>query len=98
MRATDWAIQTDIETVKKRNAGRRHFNAVRKFRASLRRVKVTELALEMQGLFTDWGLQTRIARRLGVSRSTICRDFQAIMALCRQGKPCPLCGHKVIHF
>jgi hypothetical protein len=30
------------------------------------------------GFFGDWGFQAEAARRLGVHRSTVCRDFRMI--------------------
>jgi hypothetical protein len=38
------------------------------------------------------GLQARIARELGVSRSTVCRDIAAMDEEVRRGLPCRLCG------
>jgi hypothetical protein len=40
---------------------------------------------------TGRGVQATIARRLGVNRSTICRDVRAILAELNGG-PCPFCG------
>jgi DNA invertase Pin-like site-specific DNA recombinase len=55
--------------------GRRHYNAIRTLNAQTRRVAVIEL-LHKHG--RAHGVQTRIARELGVSRSTISRDIAAL--------------------
>jgi hypothetical protein len=60
-----------------RAGGRRHYNAVRQFRALARRLKVLELA-DRFGLFLR-GAQARIARELGVHRSTVCRDLKVLL-------------------
>jgi hypothetical protein len=77
----DWSRLTDWETVCRRNAGRRHYNATRTVRRALRRREVARLLLKYGGLYgpASHGLQARIARQLGVNRSTICRDVWAIL-------------------
>ena len=59
------------DAVCRRAGGRRHYNAVRQFQAAQR-------LLQVLALLNDFGLgrgsQSRIAERLGVHRSTICRD------------------------
>jgi hypothetical protein len=42
-----------------------------------------------KGKLFERGNQARLARELGVSRATICRDVRAILAW---GHPCPCCG------
>ena len=75
MRATNWSQRTDPEKVAKRAAGRTHYNRVRQSHAFQRLREVVRL----QGLFGfGHGTQAEIARHLGVSRSTICRDFKKI--------------------
>jgi hypothetical protein len=71
-----WEARTDFETVCRRAAGRRAFNAKRRFLRLVRRRKVFDL-LEIYGLRT-WGACTRIARELGVHRSTVARDYIAL--------------------
>ena len=72
----DWNKPTTSDEAYRRASGRRHYNAVRKLRASFRRTQVVRL-LRVYGLL-DWGVQSRIAEQLGVSRATICRDIKAI--------------------
>jgi hypothetical protein len=55
--------------------GRRAYNRLRQLRADYRLTRVAEL-LHQTGLGRGW--QTRVAEALGVSRSTICRDFQRL--------------------
>ena len=80
-----WSDRTDPETVARRVAGRRHYNAVRTFRAALRRREVAALLLD--GLS-----QSDIARQLGVHRSTICRDMVSLRDMARAEVVCPVCG------
>jgi hypothetical protein len=56
--------------------GRRKYNAARKTHKQWRRAQIIVRTASM-GRDT-WGLQAALAEALGVSRSTICRDFQAI--------------------
>lgn len=88
----NWSAPTDFETVKRRAAGRRHYNAWRHFLALYRRRQVAKLLLQNgKGLFTR-GVQTEIAQVLHVHRSTINRDIKALLAVAAPGRPCPLCG------
>ena len=65
-------MPTDYESLSKRAAGRYRYNRLRQFRATMRLVEVV-------ALLKDFGLgrgsQPQIAERLGVHRSTICRDM-----------------------
>ena len=60
------------DAICRRAGGRRHYNRLCQFRANQRFTQVIELLCE-----TGYrrGYQTRMAERLGVSRSTICRDL-----------------------
>jgi HTH domain len=88
----NWTTPTDFETVCRRTAGRRHYNAWRHFLALDRRKQVCELLFQKsKGLFTR-GVQTEIAQVLHVHRSTIHRDIKALLAAGGPGCPCPLCG------
>jgi hypothetical protein len=93
----DWGDSTDWETVCRRNAGRRHYNAVRSLRRALRRREVARLLLEYSqrsgGL--AHGLQARIARELGVSQGTVSRDVRFLLEQGRRACACPLCGSRV---
>src|SRR5438132_11335174 len=59
-----------------RAGGRRRYNSVRQFNSTLRRAQVIELAKE-HGL--GRGARAQIARELGVHRSTITRDLDAVL-------------------
>ena len=89
--SNNWSDSTTFDEVCRRASGRRHYNSVRQFRALMRRREVLELMANL-GDPLAWGSRARIARQLGVSRSTICRDFQYILVRMREGKTCPLCG------
>jgi hypothetical protein len=67
-----WSAQTDFETVCKRAAGRRRYNAERRAKARERFKIVIQLTVPPEG--RKRGTQARLARALGVHRSTICRD------------------------
>jgi hypothetical protein len=68
---------TTWEEVCKRAAGRCRYNACRRVRALCRRLEVCR-RLGKYGM-TDRGVQARIARELGVSRSTVCSDMRALI-------------------
>jgi len=76
------------DEVERRASGRRHYNSVRHFRATLRQMQVARLLAQ--------GVRRRvvIARQLGVHPSTISRDIQMLMAL-RPGA-CPTCGRSFV--
>jgi hypothetical protein len=78
-----WHAPTDLPTVAKRAGGRRRFNAVRQLRAELRRRELRRLIAELNaagGCFLlTHGAQAGFARRLGVHRSTICRDVRRLL-------------------
>ncbi len=79
MSATNWNLAQPASAVARRAGGRRHYNAIRIARANLRRWDIGTLLREIG---FERGYQAELARRLGVSRSTICRDlgmaFEAI--------------------
>jgi hypothetical protein len=83
-----WTAETTPEAAARRAGGRRHYNAWRQHLAFYRRVKLSRLLFAKGKLF-ERGNQARLARELGVSRATICRDVRAILAW---GHPCPCCG------
>jgi hypothetical protein len=85
---TAWSQRIDTGAAYRRASGRRHHNAVRRFRRERRRAEVARL-LTCKGALFRRGLQTELARELNVSRSTICRDLAYLLRL---GWPCPHCG------
>jgi len=74
MSATNWSKPIDWPTVSRRAAGRRRYNSRRTSRVLHRRFQASQL-LEEVGYPLKRGWQSELARRLGVHRSTICRDF-----------------------
>jgi IS30 family transposase len=70
-----WSDPTDPRNAARRAGGRRRYNATRQFLAAERRLKVARLVHEYGN---DWGVRARIAQELGVHRSTVTRDIQAI--------------------
>lgn len=79
------------DTVNRRAGGRRRINAERKRQAWERRLRILD---EINGAFLllPHGMQTRLAARFGVSRSTICRDIEAIREEWRKARRCGVCG------
>ncbi len=65
--SNNWSTPTTPEIAARRAGGRRHYNAVRRFRAMHRRNEVARMLLEGKK-------QIEIARYLRVSPSTISRD------------------------
>ena len=53
-----------------------HYNSLRKYRALMRQIEVLRLFDVYQGFI--YRVQAKIARELGVSRSTVCRDVKKI--------------------
>lgn len=76
MHRTAWAAFAAPDIVRRRCGGRRRWNAVRKARMLERRKDVAKLLLR---LGHRPGVQSEMARRLNVHRSTICRDLKAIL-------------------
>lgn len=87
--SNNWSDRVSDSEAARRAGGRARWNAVRQVRRELRRVDVAKL---MRHYGLDRGSQTAIARCLGVSRSTVCRDVRAILAEMNEGGPCPICG------
>jgi hypothetical protein len=81
-----WASPASWDEVCRRAAGRRRYHAVRRVRRELRRKQVLELLVRHGH---GHGVQARIARELGVSQATICRDVRALLP---SHAPCPRCG------
>ncbi len=76
------------DEVCRRAGGRRRYNYGRRVRAMLRRKKVGELMNQL-GWFTT-GIPAQVARLLGVSRSTVCRDLRWI----ERDDPCRAPGQR----
>jgi AraC-like DNA-binding protein len=76
-----------VDWVFRRAGGRRRYNALRHSKQLHRRVQVADL-LDKYG-WPQHGSIAAIARELGVHRSTVLRDLQALHRLSR---PCPRCG------
>jgi hypothetical protein len=85
---TEWSQRIDTGAAYRRASGRRHYNAVRRFIQALRRAELAERLACKDALFRR-GLQTELARELGVSRATVCRDMAYLLRL---GWPNPTCG------
>jgi hypothetical protein len=66
-----------LDDVARRAGGRRHYNAIRPLRATMRRQQVISL-LRAHGW--SYGSQRRVAATLGVSSATVCRDIEALRA------------------
>ncbi len=73
-----------------RAGGRRHYNTWRRDLAFMRRGDVLAYWRVSRGAP---GWQAKAAAALGVHRSTITRDVEALRAEMRLGSPCPMCGH-----
>jgi hypothetical protein len=86
----DWSARVPTHEMQRRAGGRRGLNAVRQFRADLRRLEVSR-RLRAYGLLRR-GAQARIARELGVSEATISRDVAVLMGTAPRAGRCPLCG------
>jgi HTH domain len=82
-----WSAPTTPDEMARRAGGRKRYNTWRKSMAFYRRCEISRL-LTAQGAFRR-GYQTKLARQLGVSRATVCRD---VAALRREGRPCTACG------
>ncbi len=77
MRATTWSNWTTSDDAARRAGGRRHYNARRHLLAELRRSALVDYLLETGAL--PFGRGAELARRFGVSRSTMCRDLGQVM-------------------
>jgi hypothetical protein len=85
---SEWSRSTSSDEAQRRASGRRQYNSVRHVRAIVRR---QEVAVLLDQLGYGHGVQVVIARRLGVSPSTISRDVAAILAAPQR---CPRCGYE----
>jgi hypothetical protein len=87
--ASSWSQPVSTDEAQRRASGRRRHNALRHIAQARRRTEVARRLAEMKrGL--PQGIQTELARELGVAPSTICRDIAALLREHRL--PCPHCG------
>jgi hypothetical protein len=68
------------DEISRRAGGRRRHNAQRAIAAAARRQQVAALLGQFDRPFA-YGTRAVLARRLGVSRATICRDLQVLAGL-----------------
>ena len=78
MRATNWTDATTAEEAAKRAAGRRRFNRWRQLLATQRLGLIVDILTRNGWTGREWGIRAKIARELGVSRSTVARDMQHV--------------------
>jgi hypothetical protein len=76
----DWQRDVTADEAARRAGGRRRYNAERRLRAFLRLRKVADVLFATQ----EWRprgfiRQAALARQLGVSRSTVCRDVHKLI-------------------
>lgn len=83
MNKVSWSHPTNADEVARRAGGRRLYNSVRQLQANLRRFEVAEMMLGYD--VDEHGTQAKVARRLGVSQSTIGRDVKWLLANNRGG-------------
>jgi hypothetical protein len=76
-----WTAFNSFDAVCRRAAGRSRYHALRRFQRAQRRCQVAHL-LGKYGL-GRYGVLSRIARDLGVHRSTITRDVAVLLAEAR---------------
>ena len=87
MGTVNWSTPTDWQTVCRRAAGRRKYNALRTFKAHQRRQTLLELVRDLGGM--ERGFQAKIAAALHVHPSVISKDLKKILPL---SKVCDGCG------
>lgn len=79
MRATNWGATTSNRAVALRAGGRRRYNAERQAARERRRRLLVRLCFRHGSWAFAYRLGAELARHLGVSRATICRDLAAVM-------------------
>jgi hypothetical protein len=75
-----WSVPTTREAAARRAGGRRAYNCRRRLAQTVRRAEVMR-RVACKGGFFRRGIQAEVARELGVSRSTICRDIDYLLRL-----------------
>ena len=96
-RRGDWSAPASDDEAAVRAGGRRRYNRERQLFAELRRSQLIGLIIQGRHGFFDHGLRTRLAARLGVHRTTIGRDIEAILEESRPTRTCPACGCTTRH-
>lgn len=81
-----WSTKTTPEIAAKRAGGRRHYNMYRHLKQTQRRLTVSQLLFDdllgMErplGRLIPWGIQKKIAEKLGVSEGTVSRDIRSML-------------------
>lgn len=85
MNRSEWGKPTSTTEANARAAGRRKYNAERGRQRDLRLAKIQEIMdreyTESTLCVREHGLYAALARHLGVSRSTVCRDMRALLTV-----------------
>jgi len=85
-----WHNPTSTAEAIARARGRARYNSKRHLEAVVRRAAVLHLYLKFGG---ERGAQSRIAKILGVDRSTVCRDLRVAISV--NSHPCPTCKTRI---
>jgi len=81
------------EEICRRAGGRRHYSAVRKFRAEYRRAHLIFTTADELGLsIFRHGTAAAVARKLGLHRSTVSRDLQRMIREASAQQACRVFG------
>ncbi|MBW4538995.1 MAG: hypothetical protein KME43_07580 [Myxacorys chilensis ATA2-1-KO14] len=71
----NWRDRISNEQCHRRASGRNHINAIRSFQRQLRQREAIALYRELLGtgcgFLDNWGVQSEVARRMGLARSTV---------------------------
>jgi hypothetical protein len=73
---TTWNAETSDSEAARRAGGRRRYNQMRQAKAARRLGRIIDIMARNRWHSRQWGIRAKIARELGVSRATICRDLQ----------------------
>ncbi|MBW4422203.1 MAG: hypothetical protein KME13_23810 [Myxacorys californica WJT36-NPBG1] len=80
----NWRDRVSNEQCHRRASGRKHINAVRSFHRQIRQREAIQLYCELvrnRGLLSNWGVQSEVARRMGLARSTVSQYLKLIASL-----------------
>jgi len=78
MRATNWNEPATPEIAARRAGGRRRYNRWRQLQSTLRLIRIVEFMYRNGWTGREWGIRAKIAREIGLLRSTIARDMQHV--------------------